>query len=277
MAKSIRDALRVPPGQPVDLDELDTRATPLAPGGKKKSAAAMLADGTELAGLQEKLFAAAGARVLLVLQGMDTSGKGGVIEHVIGMVNPQGVHIASFKKPTAEELRHHFLWRVRRALPAPGLIGIFDRSHYEDVLVARVHGLAPPEIVEKRYAEIARFESQLVDQGFALVKCFLHVSYDEQRERLLARLDDPAKHWKFNPGDLAERARWADYQEAYRIALERCSTDSAPWYAVPADRKWYRNWAIGRLLLETVRDLDPRYPQPALDVPALKKALAPPN
>jgi PPK2 family polyphosphate:nucleotide phosphotransferase len=277
MAKSLRDALRVPPGEPVDLDELDARATPLAPGGKKKSAGAMVEDGSELAGLQEKMFAAASQRVLLVLQGMDTSGKGGVIDHVIGLVNPQGVHIASFKKPTAEELRHHFLWRVRRALPAPGLIGIFDRSHYEDVLVARVHGLAQPEIVEKRYGEIARFESQLVDQGYALVKCFLHVSYDEQRERLLARLDDPTKHWKFNPGDLAERARWAEYQEAYRIALERCSTDAAPWYAVPADRKWYRNWAIGRLLLETVRDLDPQYPQPSLDVPALKKALVPPN
>jgi PPK2 family polyphosphate:nucleotide phosphotransferase len=277
MAKSLRDALRVPPGEPVDLDELDARATPLAPGGKKKSAAAMVDDGSELAGLQEKMFAAASRRVLLVLQGMDTSGKGGVIKHVIGLVNPQGVHIASFKKPSEQELRHHFLWRVRRALPAPGLIGIFDRSHYEDVLIARVHGLAQPEIVEKRYGEIVRFESQLVDQGYALVKCFLHVSYDEQRERLLARLDDPAKHWKFNPGDLAERARWAEYQEAYRIALERTSTHAAPWYAVPADRKWYRNWAIGRLLLETARDLDPQYPQPALDVPALIKALAPPN
>ena len=277
MAKSLRDALRVPPGQPVDLDELDAGATPLAPGGKKKSARDMLADGTELAALQEKLFAAAGSRVLLVLQGMDTSGKGGVIEHVIGMVNPQGVHIASFKKPSAEELRHHFLWRVRRALPPAGDIGIFDRSHYEDVLVARVHELAPPPVLEKRYGEIARFEDGLVQQGYVLVKCFLNVSYDEQRERLLARLDDPTKHWKFNPGDLAERARWADYQEAYRIALERCSTDAAPWYAVPADRKWYRNWAVGRLLLETVRDLDPQYPQPALDIKALKKALAPPN
>jgi PPK2 family polyphosphate:nucleotide phosphotransferase len=277
MAKSLRDALRMPPGEPVDLDELDARATALAPGGKKKTAAAMVDDGAELAALQEKLFAAASQRVLLVLQGMDTSGKGGVIDHVIGLVNPQGVHISSFKKPTEQELRHHFLWRVRRALPAPGLIGIFDRSHYEDVLIARVHGLAQPEIVEKRYGEIVRFESQLVDQGFALVKCFLHVSYDEQRERLLARLDDPTKHWKFNPGDLAERARWAEYQEAYRIALERSSTDAAPWYAVPADRKWYRNWAIGRLLLETARDLDPQYPQPSLDIPALTRALAPPN
>jgi PPK2 family polyphosphate:nucleotide phosphotransferase len=277
MAKSLRDALRVPPGDPVDLAALDARSTPLAPGGKKKAATAMVADGAELARLQEALYASAARRVLVVLQGMDTAGKGGVIEHVIGLVNPQGVHIHSFKKPTAEELRHHFLWRVRRALPEPGKIGIFDRSHYEDVLVARVHRLATPEVVEKRYGEIARFEAGLADQGYALVKCFLHISYDEQRERLLARLADPDKHWKFNEGDLAERRRWADYQEAYRIALERCSTPGAPWYAVPADRKWYRNWAIGRLLLETVRELDPQFRRPDLDVKALTKALAPPN
>ena len=277
MARSLRDALRVQPGDPVDLAPIDSRATPGAPGGKKKTATAIAADGAELARLQEALYASAARRVLVVLQGMDTSGKGGVIEHVIGLVNPQGVHIHSFKKPTAEELRHHFLWRVRRALPEPGMIGIFDRSHYEDVLVVRVHRLATPEVVEKRYGEIARFEAGLADQSYALVKCFLHISYDEQRERLLARLADPDKHWKFNEGDLAERRRWADYQEAYRIALERCSTPSAPWYAVPADRKWYRNWAIGRLLLETVRELDPRFPRPDLDVTALTKALAPPN
>jgi PPK2 family polyphosphate:nucleotide phosphotransferase len=277
MARSLRDALRVPPDAPVDLGALDPRATPLVPGGKKKTAAAMTADGAELARLQEALYATAARRVLVVLQGMDTAGKGGVIEHVIGLVNPQGVHIHSFNRPTAEELRHHFLWRVRRALPEPGMIGIFDRSHYEDVLVVRVHALATPEAVEKRYGEIARFEAGLADQGYALVKCFLNVSYDEQRERLLARLADPDKHWKFNEGDVAERKRWADYQEAYRIALERCSTPRAPWYAVPADRKWYRNWAIGRLLLETVRELDPRFPRPDLDVEALTKALAPPN
>ena len=259
MARSLRDALRVPPGDPVDLAALDSRATPGAPGGKKKTATAIAADGAELARLQEALYASAARRVLVVLQGMDTSGKGGVIEHVIGLVNPQGVRIHSFKRPTAEELRHHFLWRVRRALPEPGMIGIFDRSHYEDVLVVRVHRLATPEVVEKRYGEIARFEAGLADQGYGLVKCFLHISYDEQRERLLARLADPDKHWKFNEGDLAERRRWADYQEAYRIALERCSTPRAPWYAVPADRKWYRNWAIGRLLLETVRELDPQF------------------
>ena len=277
MARSLRDALRMPPGDPVDLAALDPRSTPLAPGGKSRTASAMAADGAELARLQEALYASAARRVLVVLQGMDTSGKGGVIEHVIGLVNPQGVHIHSFKRPSAEELRHHFLWRVRRALPEPGMIGIFDRSQYEDVLVVRVHRLATPEVVEKRYGEIARFEAGLADQGYGLVKCFLHISYDEQRERLLARLADPDKHWKFNEGDLAERRRWADYQEAYRIALERCSTPRAPWYAVPADRKWYRNWAIGRLLLETVRELDPQFPRPDLDVKALTKALAPPN
>jgi len=276
MARSLRDALRVSPGT-VDLAALDAGATPLAPGGKRKTAAAMADEGAELSHLQEALYASGGRRVLVVLQGMDTSGKGGVIEHVMGLVNPQGVHIRSFKRPTDEELRHHFLWRVRRALPDPGMIGIFDRSHYEDVLVVRVHGLAPPEIVDKRYAEIARFEAGLVDLGYALVKCFLHISYDEQRERLLARLADPDKHWKFNEGDLAERKRWADYQEAYRIALERCSTDPAPWYAVPADRKWYRDWAIARLLLETLREIDPHFPRPQLDVPRLTAALAPPN
>ena len=276
MARALRDALRVPPGT-VDLAALDPRATPLAPGGKKKTAVAMAAEGAELARLQEALYASGGRRVLVVLQGMDTSGKGGVIEHVIGLVNPQGVHIHSFKQPTAEELRHHFLWRVRRAVPEPGMIGIFDRSYYEDVLVVRVHGLAAPEVVEKRYGEIARFEAGLVDQGYALVKCFLHISYGEQRERLLARLADPDKHWKFNEADLAERKRWADYQAAYRIALERCATAAAPWYAVPADRKWYRNWAVGRLLLETVRELDPQLPRPTLDVKALAAALAPPN
>jgi PPK2 family polyphosphate:nucleotide phosphotransferase len=278
MAKSLRDVLRVSPGAPIDLAALDPRATPLAPGGKKKkTAAVMTTDGVELARLQEALYASAARRVLVVLQGMDTSGKGGVIEHVIGLVNPQGAHIHSFKKPTAEELRHHFLWRVRRALPEPGIIGIFDRSHYEDVLVVRVHRLATPEVIEKRYGEIARFEAGLADQGYALVKCFLAISYDEQRERLLARLADPDKHWMFNEGDLVERKRWAEYQEAYRIALERCSTPAAPWYAVPADRKWYRNWAIGRLLLETVRELDPQFPRPDLDVAALTTALAPPN
>ena len=281
MAPSLRTRLRVVPGKPVDLAARDPRATPLAPGGKSATREAIDEQGPALAALQEALYAEATAggtrRLLLVLQGMDTSGKGGVIEHVIGLVNPQGVRIASFKKPTAEELSHDFLWRIRRALPGPGTVGIFDRSHYEDVLVVRVHALVPPEEVEGRYAEINAFERELVSSGVTVVKCFLHLSYDEQRERLLARLDDPSKHWKFNEGDLAERARWDEYQEAYRIALERCSTQEAPWYVVPADRKWYRNWAVARLLHEALSDLDPRYPAPELDVPALRARLAPPN
>jgi PPK2 family polyphosphate:nucleotide phosphotransferase len=277
----LRKRLRVAPGGPVDLAALDPRSTPRAPGGKSATRSAMEKQGPPLAALQEALYAEATGggprRLLLVLQGMDTSGKGGVVKHVIGMVNPQGVQITSFKKPTPEELRHHFLWRVRRALPRAGMIGIFDRSQYEDVLVARVHELAPAAVIEARYAEINRFESRLVADGVAVVKCFLHLSYDEQRERLLARLDDPTKRWKFNEGDLAERARWDDYQEAYRIALERCSTPEAPWYAIPADRKWYRDWAVARLLHETLADLDPHYPTPDLDIPALTKRLAPPG
>ena len=273
----LRDALRHDPGGP-SFAGLEPDATPKAPGGKRRTLAKLEQRGVELADLQERLYAEAtqpGAtrRVLLVLQGMDTSGKGGTIEHVIGLVNPQGVAIASFKKPTAEELRHHFLWRVRRRVPAPGRLGIFDRSHYEDVLIARVHHLGDRATIERRYDEINRFEAKLAQEGVAIVKVFLHLSFEEQRERLLARLRDPDKHWKFNPGDVEERQRWPDYQGAYDLALERCSTEHAPWYVVPADHKWYRNWAVGRLLLETLRELDPQYPRPDLDVEELERRL----
>ena len=274
----LRDTLRHRPGGP-SFAGLEPDATPKAPGGKRQTLAKLEERGVELADLQERLYAAAtqpGAtrRVLLVLQGMDTSGKGGTIEHVIGLVNPQGVSIAAFKTPTPEELRHHFLWRVRRRVPAPGSIGIFDRSHYEDVLVARVHQLADRTTIERRYEEINRFEAKLAQDGVALVKVFLHLSFEEQRERLLARLRDPDKRWKFNPGDVDERERWPHYQRAYDLALERCSTEDAPWYVVPADHKWYRNWAVGRLLLETLRELDPQYPRPDLDVDELERRLA---
>lgn len=276
MAKKLTTRLRWPEGAG-DLGGFDPAATPGAPGGKKKTVAALADQATALSELQERLYAEAvggGTRsVLLVLQGMDTSGKGGVIRHVVGALNPQGCAIASFKKPTEAELRHHFLWRVRRRLPAPGMVGVFDRSHYEDVLVARVQELAAPEVIEKRYAEIVRFERRLAEAGTAIVKCFLHISADEQKERLLARLDDPAKHWKYNPGDLVERARWAEYQAAYELALQRCSSDAAPWYVVPADRKWYRNWAVGQLLVETMTALDPAYPAGDFDVEAERAAV----
>jgi PPK2 family polyphosphate:nucleotide phosphotransferase len=251
-----------------DLSRAGTRATP-GVNSRKKAEAAFERDCAELASLQERLYAEGTHAIVLLLQGTDTCGKDGTVKHVAGQVNPAGLRITSFKQPTAAELRHHFLWRIRRALPEPGHIGIFNRSQYEDVLVVRVHDLAP---WEGRYAEINRFEAKA---GVTWIKCMLHISRQEQRERLLARLDDPTKRWKFNAGDLAERERWDDYAAAYQDALARCDADAAPWYVIPADRKWYRNWAVQQLLLETLRELDPHYPaREDLDVPALSAQLS---
>ncbi|MEU6354570.1 PPK2 family polyphosphate kinase [Streptomyces sp. NPDC047072] len=267
---ALRELLRVPGGKPVDLTAYDAGGTPAGPPDKRAGKAATSALGEPLADLQERLFAASTAgdrrRILLVLQGMDTSGKGGTVKHAIGLFNPSGCRIRAFKAPTAEELKHSFLWRIKRALPHPGELGIFDRSHYEDVLIARVRELAPPEEIERRYDEINRFEKSLADDGVTVIKCFLHISYDRQRARLLERLDRPDKHWKFNPSDIDERALWPAYQQAYEIALERCSTPHAPWYVVPADHKWYRNWAVSRLLLEHLRELGPQYPKADFDI-----------
>jgi PPK2 family polyphosphate:nucleotide phosphotransferase len=275
---AISELLRLPPG-PVDLSAIDPHGKPGFDGGKADGKKALPELGAELADLQEKLFAlgytGSRQRVLLVLQGMDTSGKGGVIEHVVGAITPSGVRVASFGKPTQEELAHDFLWRVERALPASGEIGIFDRSHYEDVLVAKVHELAPPDEIERRYGAINAFEKRLTDTGTTVIKCMLHISADEQRERLLARLDDPTKQWKFKPGDVDERARWDDYQAAYATALERCNTANAPWFVVPSDRKWYRNWAIAQLLLESLRALDLDWPEPTYDVAEQRARLEP--
>ena len=272
-APSLRDALRVPAG-PVSLAGFDPAARTLAPKTWDH-------DLDQLQGLQERLWAESTAggrrRVLLVLQGMDTAGKGGVVTHAVGVFGPIGVEYSAFKKPTEEERAHDFLWRIRKRLPGPGKIGVFDRSHYEDVLVVRVHDLVPKAEWEARYDQINAFEQELVDDGTTVLKVFLHVSYDVQRERLLRRLALPDKHWKFNEGDIDERARWDDYRAAYDAVLERCSTPAAPWYVVPADRKKYRNWAVAELLRETLADLDPQYPQPALDVPRLRERLAPPH
>jgi PPK2 family polyphosphate:nucleotide phosphotransferase len=266
---TIVDALRLPPG-PVDLAGLETDAAPGFEGDKDAGTAALAAMGDELADLQERLFAegrSGGARsVLLVLQGMDTSGKGGTVRHTVGLIDPQGVRITSFKAPTEEERSHDFLWRIERALPPAGMVGVFDRSHYEDVLIARVRELAPPEELERRYGAINEFERRVSEAGTTIVKVMLHVSATEQRERLLARLDDPEKHWKFNPGDIDERGLWPAYRQAYEIALERTNTDVAPWHVVPADKKWYRNLAVGTLLLETLRGLDPQWPVADFDV-----------
>jgi PPK2 family polyphosphate:nucleotide phosphotransferase len=273
----LRGLLRVPGGEPVDLSGYDTRAAAAGPVDKAAGRAATAAIGAHLTGLQERLWAASTAgdrrRVLLVLQGMDTSGKGGTVKHVAGYLNPSGCRVRAFRAPTAEERRHSFLWRVEKALPHPGELGVFDRSHYEDVLVARVRELAPPAEIDRRYDQINRFEQSLTGGGVTVIKCFLHLSYDEQRRRLLRRLDRPDKHWKFDPSDIDDRALWPAYQEAYEIALERCSTPEAPWYLIPADRKWYRNWAVSRLLLEHLGDLDPRYPKADFDVAESRRRL----
>jgi PPK2 family polyphosphate:nucleotide phosphotransferase len=266
----------LPPG-PVDLDAIPTDKTPGFDGGKTKGKAALFALGDELSDLQERLWAerttGSPRRVLLVLQGMDTSGKGGVLRHTVGLVDPQGVKITSFKAPTAEERKHRFLWRIRNAVPEPGYLGVFDRSHYEDVLIARVHGLAARATIERRYDQINEFEAELAADGVVIVKCMLHVSAEEQRARLLARLDNEDKYWKFNPGDIDERAHWADYREAYQIALERTNTTVAPWYVVPADKKWYRNLVIGELLLETLRGMALRWPPADFDVEEQRRRL----
>ena len=275
MAKSskvdprVSDLVRVPAG-PVDLSALDTRATPGFDGGKAAGRAALAALGPRLSDLQERLHAngvrGSTRRLLLVLQGLDTSGKGGVVRHVVGQVDPQGCEITAFKAPTREELAHDFLWRIRRRLPGPGKLGVFDRSHYEDVLAVRVHNVVPRQTWSRRYAAINRFEAGLVTDDIHVVKVFLHISKEEQRQRLLARLDNPAKHWKFNPRDVDERAFWADYQEAYAAALERCNSDVAPWYRVPADRKWYRDWAVASLLVEHLEDMKLDWPTADFDV-----------
>jgi PPK2 family polyphosphate:nucleotide phosphotransferase len=268
-AARVSDLLRVPSG-PVDLSALDTRATPGFDGDKAAGRAALATLGPRLSDLQERLHAegvsGGSRRLLLILQGMDTSGKGGVIRHVVGQIDPQGCAITSFKAPTREELAHDFLWRIRRGLPGPGKLGVFDRSHYEDVLIVRVHNLVPRSTWMRRYAAINRFEARLADDDVRVVKVFLHISKEEQRQRLLARLDDPTKLWKFNPHDVDERASWADYQEAYAAALERCNNDTAPWYRVPADRKWYRDWAVANLLVEHLEDMKLTWPKPDFDV-----------
>jgi PPK2 family polyphosphate:nucleotide phosphotransferase len=269
LKRPISASLRVP-ADGIDVRSVDTRSTPAAKGGKADAAKQQAKLAERLAELQEMLYAegrAGGTRsLLLVLQGLDTSGKSGTIKHVIGQIDPQGAQITPFKAPTPEERRHDFLWRIKRRTPAPGMIGVFDRSHYEDVLVARVRNLVPKATWSRRYATINRFEDGLAQGGTTIIKCFLHISFDEWRERQLARLDDPTKHWKFNPGDLDDAARWSDYLNAYNDALTRCNADSAPWYVVPAGRKWHRNLAVTRLLVEHLERLDLAWPPGTFDV-----------
>ena len=271
------DLLRAGPG--FDLKGVDPSSTPGFDGGKSAGTKALEAGVAELADLQERLFAdahGAGANrsVLLLLQAMDTAGKGGIVRHVVGAVDPQGVAHTAFKAPTKEELAHDFLWRIRNALPGPGTIGVFDRSQYEDVLIVRVKNLVPEEVWAARYEQINEFEREVVESGTALVKVMLHISPEEQLARLGERLERPDKYWKYNPGDLEERARWADYMQAYQAAISLCSTEQSPWYVVPADRKWYARLAVHQLLVEALRGIDPQWPPAAFDVEAEKARLA---
>ncbi|MEV8254352.1 PPK2 family polyphosphate kinase [Rhodoglobus sp. NPDC076762] len=261
-----------------ELARIDPSSTPEFDGDKKDAEKALAKNGEKLAALQERLFAESKfggeRRVLLVLQAMDTAGKGGILRHVIGGVDPQGVQIHAFKAPTDEEKSHDFLWRIRKELPEAGFIGVFDRSHYEDVLIHRVRGFSSPETVEERYGIIQKFEEELVANGTVIIKVMLHISADEQKERLQERLDRPEKHWKYNPGDVDERLLWAEYQEVYEIALRRTTTESAPWYVIPANHKWYARWAVQQLLLEALEGIDPQWPSADYDVEAEKVRLA---
>lgn len=251
---------RVAPGGDPGLAKIDTSTKDGAPGDKDETKAVTETLRVRLAELQATLYAEDKRSLLVVLQAIDAGGKDGTIRSVFGGVNPQGVRVASFKAPTDEELAHDFLWRVHAQVPPCGHIAVFNRSHYEDVLIARVHELVPERTWRRRYEHIRNFEALLHDDATTVVKLMLHISRDEQRERLQERIDDPTKRWKFNPADLTERDRWDDYQEAFSEAIERTGTEHAPWYVIPADRNWYRNWAVLTILVEVLEGLDPQYP-----------------
>jgi PPK2 family polyphosphate:nucleotide phosphotransferase len=260
------DRLRVAPKEDAGLSGRETRSTDGAPGDKAATEAASLELNGRLSGLQERLWAENERSLLVVLQAIDAGGKDGTIRRVFGGVNPQGCDVTSFKAPSEEELAHDFLWRVHKATPRQGGIAIFNRSHYEDVLIVRVHDLVPKAVWSKRYARINDFEKNLAAAGTTIVKFFLHISKDEQAERFRKRLEDPEKHWKFRRADLDERRHWADYQQAFEDAITKTSTEVAPWYVIPSDRKWYRDWAVLSILVETLRAMDPQFPPPEEDL-----------
>jgi PPK2 family polyphosphate:nucleotide phosphotransferase len=264
------DLWRVRPGTPLDLSAIDTRDAGTAPGDKEATVEATALLTTRLGELQERLWAEQRRSLLVVLQALDAGGKDGTVKHVFRGVNPAGVRVTSFKAPSDEELAHDFLWRVHKAVPARGEIGVFNRSHYEDVLVARVAGLVPESVWRPRYDAIWAWEHHLAAEGTVIVKLFLHISKEEQAERFRERLDDPAKHWKFNRADLAVRDEWDDYQVAYTEAIERTTTDESPWYVIPADRKWFRNWAVSSVLVDTLEAMAPQFPDQTDDLTGIE-------
>lgn len=261
----IMDQYRLSSDKPIKLSDFDPDD-----GGEFKSKSdaqrQLRKDLLRIRALQEALYAEHKQSLLIVLQAMDTGGKDGTIEHVCGAMNPQGVVVTPFKVPSAEELAHDFLWRIHKVTPARGMIAVFNRSHYEDVLVVRVHELTPKDVWSQRYEQINQFEKHLTANGVVILKFFLHISKAEQKERLLDRLNTPDKQWKFAVGDLKERGLWDQYQEAYEDALNKCTTAAAPWYVIPANRKWYRNYVVARIICQALEAMDPQFPQPAEDL-----------
>ena len=264
------DRLKLPPGKQLDLDRVDAADTSTWSGGKRKGEEALPTLREELDRLQELFYAVSEQGLLVILQGMDTSGKDGVIRHVFQGVNPQGVRVASFKRPTPEESAHDFLWRIHRSAPSRGEIVIFNRSHYEDVLIARVHELVPQTVWSKRFDEINAFERELTQEGIVILKFFLHISRDEQARRLADRMKDPTKQWKLSLADFHERRFWKRYMAAYEDVLRRTSTPWAPWYLLPSDHKWFRNLVVSTVLVEELRSMKLRYPRPPVPVSSLK-------
>jgi PPK2 family polyphosphate:nucleotide phosphotransferase len=261
----MRRAIQVKPGTQLKLSDYDPGDTGLS-SGKEAARVEIERDIEQLAELQEVLYAEDKRSLLIILQAMDAGGKDGTIKHVLGGVNPQGCEVTSFKVPSAEELDHDFLWRIHKAVPRKGHIGIFNRSHYEDVLVVRVHRLVPKEVWKERYDQINRFEKLLTEMGTVILKFFLHISKDEQKKRFQERLADPRKNWKFSEVDLKERELWEEYQQAYEDVLAKCSTEWASWYVIPANHKWYRNWLVARTIVETLESLDLKFPAPKCDL-----------
>lgn len=254
------DTHRLRPGKKIQLAEITTRGKTLH-DDRDAAEKEFYKLRDELIELQVRLYAEGKQKLLVVLQAMDAGGKDGTIRHTFKGVNPQGVRVTSFKKPSDEELAHDFLWRIHRAVPAKGMIGVFNRSHYEDVLVVRVHDIVPESVWRPRYETINHFEESLTGSGTTILKFFLHISKKEQKERFQDRLDEPDKHWKFDHGDLEKREFWDDYQTAFEDMLNNCTTQHAPWYVIPADQKWYRNLAIMRVMVDTLKEIDPQYPE----------------
>jgi len=260
------DRYQIKPGVSIDLSQWDPNDKSLFPVSKKEGKKLLPALNQELETLQELLFAEGKHKILIVLQAMDTGGKDGTIRHVFEGVNPQGVKVASFKAPTRKELAHDYLWRIHKHTPGKGEIVIFNRSHYEDILVVRVHDLVPEAVWSRRYEHIQAFEKLLADEGTTILKFYLHIDQEEQKERLQARLDDPEKIWKFSKGDLDERKLWDKYLSAFEVALEKTSTENAPWYVIPANRKWYRNLVISSIIIEKLKSLNMSFPEPEEDL-----------